>query len=627
MVELINNNDKRDKQRINPLSVTMRAQDDSETASTIGLVVTLPAAPEGSSISADISELMVVIDGKRQQYRFENNEDSKLGDGNQAVVYACQGLSDNKEYVIKLYRLEMINEEKLQEILSFLEKNHFSHVTHLVEYGTCMISDNNYYYAVMEYYEKIDKGVYLRWNNSDNEVYRNRIVGFVEQMNRAMEYMHSNKIYHGDIKPDNIMLDKKTKDVVLVDFGGATMVKENGRSALAVATTARYISPETKSRGKINAYSDYYLLGVSLAEYINGVYPGDRECITNRFDNIRGLYYFFVPENLPKHYLNLLRGLLYESSNDDEIKSYRWGTKKVYEWLEYMKRGNFEQAAKCNSISEERVVSGNNESKWTFGNQLSLELGDEEYVFENLSELADTFAEHWDEGMDVMLNELEAFGSIRADLRSSIKKASDRMQNVATGTGHSLNAEYFKFLYKYVSDKRKFYWKNLPGVHTKEEFAERLLLMLEKKKAEDYDFGEWWMNMSDRTISNSTVFAEIFGNKVFSYYLDKAGETDNVLLAQCAKAEQVFRETKEKYTYEEMSELYALAYRILGITDYELPSGQVFETYGEFLAEVKNMAYDPERVYEAMQVKEAIKHNDEYIPGFLAWKKLQGETV
>lgn len=107
-------------------------------------------------------------------------------------------------------------------------------------------------------------------------------VEVIHQAAQALEYCHMKGIFHGDIKPKNIMFrkpwDLKTRpEVVITDFGTA---RQKGQ-ARREAGTLPYMSPErlraeTDSEVVIDAAaSDIYSLGVTLYFAITGKLPFD----------------------------------------------------------------------------------------------------------------------------------------------------------------------------------------------------------------------------------------------------------------------------------------------------------------------------------------------------------------
>ncbi|BBM84069.1 serine/threonine-protein kinase [Candidatus Uabimicrobium amorphum] len=90
----------------------------------------------------------------------------------------------------------------------------------------------------------------------------------------AIEFAHSKKILHRDLKPDNILVDQSGVPIIL-DFG---IAKHIGQSTDLTKTgdvfgTPKYMSPETAKGEKVDQRSDIYSLGVILYEILTGTVP------------------------------------------------------------------------------------------------------------------------------------------------------------------------------------------------------------------------------------------------------------------------------------------------------------------------------------------------------------------
>ena len=95
---------------------------------------------------------------------------------------------------------------------------------------------------------------------------------------RALKFLHSHGIVHGDIKPSNMMIDRR-KRVKIGDFGLARRVS-NEEGSLIKGTT-KYMAPEVVSDefGEVGPASDLYSLGFAAFELMCGekfeeLFPG-----------------------------------------------------------------------------------------------------------------------------------------------------------------------------------------------------------------------------------------------------------------------------------------------------------------------------------------------------------------
>ncbi|MGZ5426722.1 MAG: protein kinase domain-containing protein, partial [Thermoanaerobaculia bacterium] len=89
----------------------------------------------------------------------------------------------------------------------------------------------------------------------------------------ALDYSHARGIIHRDIKPDNVILDKRGRPF-LMDFGiaktGDSLVKTQTGFILG---SPAYLSPEQLRGQPLDGRTDVYSLGVTLYQMLAGIIP------------------------------------------------------------------------------------------------------------------------------------------------------------------------------------------------------------------------------------------------------------------------------------------------------------------------------------------------------------------
>lgn len=130
---------------------------------------------------------------------------------------------------------------------------------------------DDHYYMVMELIE----GTSLRdlISADPTGLDRDNTVRIFSQIASAVAYAHDQKTVHGNLKPDNVLLDASQRPV-LTDFTLPCMM-EHGQVVpdTAGSSIPTYLSPEQISQGTVDAQSDMYALGILLYEIATGDVP------------------------------------------------------------------------------------------------------------------------------------------------------------------------------------------------------------------------------------------------------------------------------------------------------------------------------------------------------------------
>ena len=98
------------------------------------------------------------------------------------------------------------------------------------------------------------------------------------QVVQTLEALYHNRIIHKDIKPQNILINPKTKEVKLIDFSISSLLpRENQeiQNPKVLEGTLAYMSPEQTGRMNrgIDYRTDFYSLGVTFYQLLTGQLP------------------------------------------------------------------------------------------------------------------------------------------------------------------------------------------------------------------------------------------------------------------------------------------------------------------------------------------------------------------
>jgi serine/threonine protein kinase len=205
----------------------------------------------------------------------------EVGRGGMAVVFVATDSRDGRCVALKLVPAatnrdaqEVLAAErwgaKLQEQFCRVSQ----HVPVVYEHGT----EGGYFYIAMEYIE----GQNLSEVLTAGALAPGRAVNIAIQLCHFLEAAHGfestidgrnlRSLLHGDLKPRNIRVLRADK-VKVLDFGIAKALSLSRHATRNNFGSITYVSPERLESGEIDAYADYWSVGVLLYEMLSGVQP------------------------------------------------------------------------------------------------------------------------------------------------------------------------------------------------------------------------------------------------------------------------------------------------------------------------------------------------------------------
>jgi eukaryotic-like serine/threonine-protein kinase len=95
---------------------------------------------------------------------------------------------------------------------------------------------------------------------------RRQLVLIFHQAADALSHMHRRGVYHGDLKPSNIMISKEGQ-VKLIDFGTAWI---RGEEKNRVQGTPQYMAPEQAADRLVDERTDMYNFGATMYRMFTG---------------------------------------------------------------------------------------------------------------------------------------------------------------------------------------------------------------------------------------------------------------------------------------------------------------------------------------------------------------------
>ena len=193
-----------------------------------------------------------------------------IGHGSFAEIYLGEHQHLNTQAAIKVLNTHFTSEDKdrfYAEARTIARLTH-PHIVRILDFD---VSDG-FPFLIMEY---APNGTLRQRHPKGTRVPLEVIVPYIKQVANALQYIHTQKLIHRDVKPESMLLGHNN-EILLSEFGTA-IIAQSTRSAQArqpqeVAESVIYMAPE-QLMGKPRPASDQYALAVVTYEWLSGSPP------------------------------------------------------------------------------------------------------------------------------------------------------------------------------------------------------------------------------------------------------------------------------------------------------------------------------------------------------------------
>lgn len=155
--------------------------------------------------------LSSIIEGRWNKNKYKIKE--KIGEGGIAAVYLVEEVQTKQQYAIKISK-DSISINREYQLLKKFHK--VDMIVETYEIDDLKLNGETYYYILLEYI----KGENLKEYNEKNKLDNTIIISVILIILKGLQTFHDEEYIIGDLKLENLMLDKRNSRLKIIDLGG-----------------------------------------------------------------------------------------------------------------------------------------------------------------------------------------------------------------------------------------------------------------------------------------------------------------------------------------------------------------------------------------------------------------------
>ena len=253
----------------------------------------------------------------------------KLGEGTFGTVRLGTNRQTGEKVAIKILEKSKMtkfdDKARLEREIKILKKIHHPNIVKLF----CVIETDRQIFLIMEYIKGNEMFQYILVKKKLEE---EEACNFFLQIINCIDYLNKIKVVHRDLKAENIIIEQKTKEIKLLDFGLSNTYSNSHLLSTACGSPV-YAAPEMLEGKQYKGSTvDIWSAGIVLYYMLSGSFPFEDVSNDKLYKKIiKGK--FEIPKSLSKNVKDLINKILIVNPirriNIKDIKKHPWVLKYI----------------------------------------------------------------------------------------------------------------------------------------------------------------------------------------------------------------------------------------------------------------------------------------------------------